>query len=113
MRVDAAELAALEASGPLAPSIVAFEVLGDDAAVAAATALAPSAGRLHQKTLRARGKLCHAAVEARERAGRFRYDYVVRARPDYVFACRLPAPGTSTCVLLSPLTSWRGRVTKM
>ena len=87
----AAELAALEASGPLAPSIVAFEVLGDDAAVAAATALAPSAGRLHQKTLRARCKLCHAAVEARERAGRFRYDYVVRARPDYVFACRLPA----------------------
>ena len=87
----AEELEFLRTEGPLAASIVAFEVLEDDEAVARATALHASRGRLHQKTLRARCALCLHAIAERERAVGAPYDYVVRARPDYVFTCLLPS----------------------
>ena len=70
------------------------QVRGDAAAVAAAEAAAgPSAGRVHQKALRARAALCLASVAARERETGRDYSYVVRARPDYAFDCAMPTVG--------------------
>lgn len=76
--------------GPLAPFVVDVVVSEDEEALGAAADLERSRGTLVQKALRARCRLCYAGVVRREARLDRTYDFVVRARPDYAFDCKLP-----------------------
>ncbi|KAJ8600392.1 hypothetical protein CTAYLR_001413 [Chrysophaeum taylorii] len=88
-------------AGPLAPRFL--RVMDDDETLRSATeAFGDAHPSLFQRALRARNRWCLADVEARERRRQKPFDYVVRVRPDYVFACALP-PAT---FWPSPDTPW-------
>lgn len=98
------EIESLVRDGPLSPFVVDVDISEDEEAIARATKISPSEGVLVQKALRARCLLCFVAVERREvNLGR-RYDFIVRARPDYAFDCSFPP--ASALWWHTRLTAW-------
>lgn len=85
------EIKSLVRDGPLSRFVVDVDISEDEEAIHRATKISPSAGVLVQKALRARCLLCFVAIEKREVNLGLRYDFIIRARPDYAFDCSFPA----------------------